>query len=204
MDTEDEQRFREFVGARSKALLQTAYLLTGDWEHGRDLVQSALAGLARKWVFLADPGHAEAYARKAIYHAHVDHTRRLSWRRERTSATVPDTPAVRSDPADLVAARQDVMDALRKLPRGQRAVVVLRYFEDRTDADIAEVLGISTGTVRSQHHKALKALRVSTSISGRDSGRDRDRDSGSGAEQDTEQDTVQNAVKNAVKEEAAC
>lgn len=164
MDIEDERRFREFVGARSKALLQTAYLLTGDWEHSRDLVQSALAGLARKWGQLADPEYAEAYTRKAIYHAHVDRTRRLSWRRERTTATVPETAAERSDPADLVAVRRDVMAALRQLPAGQRAVVVLRYFEDRTDQDIAEVLGISPGTVRSQHHKALKALRVNVSI----------------------------------------
>ena len=164
MDIEDERKFREFVGARSKALLQTAYLLTGDWEHSRDVVQSALAGLARRWGQLAEPEYAEAYVRKAIYHAHVDRTRRLSWRRERTTATVPDSAAERSDPADLVAARRDLMAALRRLPPGQRAVVVLRYFEDRTDADIAEVLGISTGTVRSQHHKALKALRITASI----------------------------------------
>src|ERR1700743_2790010 len=117
VDIEDERRFREFVGARSKALLQTAYVLTGDWEHGRDLVQSALAGLARKWGQLAEPEHAEAYARKAIYQAHVDGTRRRSWGRERTTATPPDTVAARSDPADLVAARRDVMTALRQLPR---------------------------------------------------------------------------------------
>jgi RNA polymerase sigma-70 factor (sigma-E family) len=160
MDIEDERRFRDFVGARSKALLQTAYLLTGDWEHSRDLVQGALARLAPRWGQLSDPEHAEAYVRKAIYHAHVDRTRLLSWHRERTTAVLPDAPAKDSDPADVVAARWDVMAALRRLPRGQRAVVVLRYFEDRTDEDIAEVLGISTGTVRSQHHKALKALRV--------------------------------------------
>ena len=163
MDIEDERRFREFVGARSKALLQTAYLLTGDWEHSRDLVQTALAGLARKWAHLNDPGHAEAYTRKAIYHAHVDRTRRLSWRRERVSAMVPDAAAPGADPADLIPARQDVMAALRQLPAGQRAVIVLCYFEDRTDDDIAEVLGISAGTVRSQRHKALKALRVKVS-----------------------------------------
>lgn len=171
MDIEDERQFREFVGARSKALLQTAYLLTGDWEHSRDLVQSALAGLARKWGQLADPGLAEAYTRKAIYHAHVDRTRRLSWRRERTTAIVPDRAVERSDPADQVAARRDLMAALRLLPPGQRAVVVLRYFEDRTDQDIAGVLGISTGTVRSQHHKALKALRVSASINVKEAAR---------------------------------
>lgn len=164
MDIEDERKFREFVGARSKALVQTAYLLTGDWEHSRDVVQTALAGLARRWGQLAEPEHAEAYVRKAIYHAHVDRTRRLSWRRERTTATVPDSAAERSDPADQVAVRRDLMAALRRLPPGQRAVVVLRYFEDRTDADIAAVLGISTGTVRSQHHKALRALRITAGI----------------------------------------
>jgi RNA polymerase sigma-70 factor (sigma-E family) len=187
MDIEEEQRFREFVGARSKALLQTAYLLTGDWEHARDLVQSALAGVARKWGQLADPGHAEAYVRKAIYHAHVDRTRRLSWRRERTAAVVPDTADERSDPADLVAARRDLMAALRQLPSGQRAVVVLRYFEDRTDDQIAEILGISAGTVRSQHHKALKALRVSASL-----------------ERQASASIEKVAVRETVKEESAC
>lgn len=163
MDIEDERRFREFVGARSKALLQAAYLLTGDWEHSRDLVQGALASLARRWSQLSDPERAEAYVRKAIYHAHVDRTRRLSWRRERSTADVPDAAGREADPAETVAVRQEVMGALRRLPRGQRAVIVLRYFEDRSDREIAEVLGISTGTVRSQHHKALKALRVTVS-----------------------------------------
>lgn len=163
MDVEEEKRFREFVGARSKALLQSAYLLTGDWEHSRDLVQGALAALARRWGQLADPERAEAYARKAVYHAHIDRTRRLSWRRERSTAEVPDQPVREADPADAVADRQELMAALRRLPPGQRAVVVLRYFEDRSDAEIAEVLGISKGTVRSQHHKALRALRVTVS-----------------------------------------
>jgi RNA polymerase sigma-70 factor (sigma-E family) len=161
MDTDQEQEFRDFVAARSKALLQTAYLLTGEWEHSRDLVQSALASTARRWSRLADAGHAEAYVRKSIYHAHVDRTRRLAWRRERTTGEVPDRIDLGADPAEAVATRQDVLAALRRLPRGQRAVVVLRYFEDRTDDDIAHLLGISPGTVRSQHHKALKALRVS-------------------------------------------
>ncbi|NUR31855.1 MAG: SigE family RNA polymerase sigma factor [Catenulispora sp.] len=163
MDIEEEKRFREFVGARSKALLQSAYLLTGDWEHSRDLVQGALAALARRWGQLADPERAEAYARKAVYHAHIDRTRRLSWRRERSTAEVPDQPLRDADPADTVADRQELVAALRRLPPGQRAVVVLRYFEDRSDEEIAEVLGISKGTVRSQHHKALRALRVTVS-----------------------------------------
>src|SRR5512139_2876242 len=136
MDIDDERRFREFVGARSKALLQSAYLLTGDWEEGRDLVQGALASLARRWGQLSDPERGEAYARKAVYHAHIDRTRRLSWRRERPTADLPDVSGREADPADTVAVRQEVMAALRRLPRGQRAVVVLRYFEDRSDQEI--------------------------------------------------------------------
>ena len=164
MDIEDERQFREFVGARSKALLQTAYLLTGDWEHSRDLVQSALAGLARKWGQLADPGLAEAYTRKAIYHAHVDRTRRLSWRRERTTAIVPDRAIERSDPADQVAARRDLMGALRLLPRGSArwwSCGISRTGPTRTSQ---RCWGSRPARCAVEHHKALKALRVSASV----------------------------------------
>src|SRR5207245_774575 len=124
------------------------------------LLQGALAATARRWPKLHDRGEAEAYVRKAIYNAHIDHTRLLSWRREKSTAAVPDH-AAESDPADDVAQRRDLVVALKKLPRGQRAVIVLRYFEDCTIDETAEILGISPGTVRSQRHKALKALRVS-------------------------------------------
>ena len=160
MNAEQEHEFREFVSGRSKSLLHTAYLLTGDWELGRDLLQGALASTARKWSRLKDKSHAEAYVRRAMYNAHVDKTRLLSWRRESSTDSLPEHLSVVADPADAVARRRDIVDALKRLPRGQRAVIVLRYFEDRTDAEIADILGISAGTVRSQCHKALSSLRV--------------------------------------------
>jgi RNA polymerase sigma-70 factor (sigma-E family) len=160
MDIEHEREFREFVSSRSKSLLHTAYLVTGDWELGRDLLQGALAATARRWSKLNDKGMAEAYVRHAMYNAHIDRTRRLSWRRETSTDVLPEHAATVADPADAVVRRRELVDALKRLPRGQRAVIVLRYFEDRTDAEIADILGITTGTVRSQRHKALASLRV--------------------------------------------
>ncbi|MGH1556596.1 SigE family RNA polymerase sigma factor [Streptomyces sp. L7] len=159
MNAEDEREFREFVAARSRSLLQTAYLLTGDWEQGRDLVQTALASTARRWSRLRDRQQPETYVRRAIYHAQIDRFRLLSWGKETVTDTLPEPPAQAADWADTVVQRQDIMAALRRLPKRQRAVIVLRYFEDLPDPEIAEILGISQGTVRSQTHKALTSLR---------------------------------------------
>ena len=163
MKAEDEREFREFVAARSKSLLHTAYLLTGDWEQGRDLLQTALAATAVRWSKLRDRQQPEAYVRRALYHAQVDRTRLLSWRRETVTAEPPERALPGADCADTVAQRQDLMAALRTLPKRQRAVIVLRYFEDRPDDEVAEILGITAGTVRSQTYKALTALRVTFS-----------------------------------------
>lgn len=165
MDADHEREFRDFVALRSKSLLHTAYLLTGDWEQGRDLLQTALASTARRWPKLLNRDQPDAYVRRALYHAHVDRSRRLGWGRETLTAEPPDgaSPGAgtgTADHADAVAQRQDLVAALRRLPKRQRAIVVLRYFEDRPDAEIADLLGITAGTVRSQTHKALIALRV--------------------------------------------
>lgn len=160
MNTEHEQEFRAFVGARSKALTLTAYLLTGDAEQASDLVQSALAATWARWPKLKDRGQTEAYVRKTIYHAYVDRTRLFSWRRERATAALPERPDASTDLADTVAWRHDVAALVRRLPRGQRAVIVLSYYEDKSDAEAAEVLGVSVSTVRTQRFKALRALRV--------------------------------------------
>jgi len=166
LDADHEREFRDFVALRSKSLLHTAYLLTGDWEQGRDLLQTALANTARRWPKLLDREQPDAYVRRALYHAHVDRSRRLGWGRETLTAEPPDgAPSgggggTGADHADAVAQRHDLVAALRRLPKRQRAIVVLRYFEDRPDAEIADLLGITAGTVRSQTHKALTALRV--------------------------------------------
>jgi RNA polymerase sigma-70 factor (sigma-E family) len=160
LNADEEREFREFVAARSRSLLHTAYLLTGDWEQGRDLVQTALASTARRWSRLRDRQQPETYVRRAMYHAQVDRFRLLSWGKETVTDRLPDPPGQAVDWADIVIQRQDIMAALRRLPKRQRAVIVLRYFEDRPDHEIAEILGVAQGTVRSQTHKALASLRA--------------------------------------------
>ncbi|MEU9454823.1 SigE family RNA polymerase sigma factor [Streptomyces sp. NPDC048277] len=168
MNADEEREFREFVTARSRPLLHTAYLLTGDWEQGRDLLQTALASTARRWSKLRDREQPEIYVRRALYHAQVDRFRLLSWGRETVTDTLPDQPSgqAAADWADTVVQRQDIMAALRRLPKRQRAVIVLRYFEDRPDNEIAAILGVAQGTVRSQTHKALVSLRTTLAEAG--------------------------------------
>jgi RNA polymerase sigma-70 factor (sigma-E family) len=166
LNADEERQFREFVAARSRSLLHTAYLLTGDWEQGRDLLQTALASTARRWSKLRDREQPEIYVRRALYHAQVDRFRLLSWGRETVTDTLPDQLSARVDWADTVVQRQDIMAALRRLPKRQRAVIVLRYFEDRPDHEIATILGVAQGTVRSQTHKALASLRTTLAGAG--------------------------------------
>jgi RNA polymerase sigma factor (sigma-70 family) len=96
----------------------------------------------------------------------VDRFRLLSWGRETVTDTLPDQLSARVDWADTVVQRQDIMAALRRLPKRQRAVIVLRYFEDRPDHEIATILGVAQGTVRSQTHKALASLRTTLAGAG--------------------------------------
>jgi RNA polymerase sigma-70 factor (sigma-E family) len=158
MSVEVPSGYDEFVRARTPALLRAAYLLTGDQHLAEDLVQSALAHTHRAWRRLRRVDNAEAYARKVMYHLQV-----AWWRRrrvaERLAASVPERPATELDPGDRIAIRTALSQALLRLSRGQRAVVVLRYFEDQTEAQTAETLGISIGTVKSQTARALASLR---------------------------------------------
>jgi RNA polymerase sigma-70 factor (sigma-E family) len=162
MDARSEHEFREFVDARSLALLRTAYVLTGDQHLAEDLVQNALAKLATRWRKVNQP---EAYVRRAIYHEQVSRWRRRAKIREDPAAladSFPSSvhdPAIR-DPAEHVGARVDVRQALQKLAPRQRAVLVLRFLEDLPEREVADALGCSVGTVRSQTSRALARLRV--------------------------------------------
>jgi RNA polymerase sigma-70 factor (sigma-E family) len=154
---QEPEGFREFVAARSPALLRSAWLLTGDEALAQDLVQTALARVWPRWSRLAEPSRAEAYVRRVIVTTYANWWRRR-WRAEQPTAEVPD----RSRDLDEYAAaetRHDLAVALAALTPRQRAVVVLRYFEDLTEAQTADVLGCSVGTVKSQTHKALAKLR---------------------------------------------
>lgn len=142
--------FEEFVIARRVALLRTAYLLTGDHHDAEDLVQSALVKVVPKWARIHD--HPEPYVRKVLARESVSRWRARRWR-EVTTDTVPET--THHDSTDRIAMLED----LRRLSPRQRAVLVLRYFDDLTEADTAAALGISEGTVKSHARDALARLR---------------------------------------------
>ncbi|HEY6746094.1 MAG TPA: SigE family RNA polymerase sigma factor [Mycobacteriales bacterium] len=155
MDAEAEREFRDFVAARSGALFRSAYLLTGQREAAEDLLQTVLARVARRWRRI--DGAPEAYVRRALHHEHISSWRR---RRLRTAGTVPDLPAP-GDHAATTNLRLSLAAALRTLTARQRAVVVLRYAEDLPESEVAAVLDVSVGTVRSTAFRALARLRAS-------------------------------------------
>ena len=157
MDSPSGPTFEEFVASRGRDLWRTAWLLTGDSHKAEDLVQTTLAKCWSRWSSVTRDGNAEAYVRRAMLNTYTDWWRR-KWNGERPTEVLPET-AVRFDGS--VDERQDTLAALAALPRGQRAVLVLRFYEDLTEAQTAEVLGISVGTVKSQTSRALSALRSS-------------------------------------------
>jgi RNA polymerase sigma-70 factor (sigma-E family) len=155
---DDEATFREFVASRQGALSRVAYLLTGDHHAAEDLVQSALIKTARHWRRVSTLASPEAYLRRAIYHEHVS-----AWRKHRgAELTVAETPEPPSAPdvADAAVRALVLRQALARLTPRQRAVLVLRYFEDLSEADTAAVLDCTVGTVKSQTHHALGRLRA--------------------------------------------
>ena len=151
--------YDEFVVMRSPRLLRAAYLLTRDWAAAEDLLQTALAKAWFAWSRL--DSQPEAYVRKIMFNTYASWWRRRSFG-EHPTAEFGEHPA--ADRHAEVDARDEVWRALGRLPRRQRAVLVLRYFEDLSEAEIAETLGISAGTVKSQAAKALAKLRQDSSL----------------------------------------
>jgi RNA polymerase sigma-70 factor (sigma-E family) len=157
--------FEEFVAARSAALLRTAYLLTRDHGLAEDLLQTALTKAYLAWSRI--DGDPEPYVRRIVVTTFSSWWRR-KWRGETPTDELPEHG--RHD--DAVGESGDLWAALGRLPVRQRAVVVLRYFEDLTEAQTADLLGISTGTVKSQTSKALAKLRIDPSLADDTSGED--------------------------------
>ncbi len=150
----DESEFDAFVVARSPALLRSAYLLVQDEGQAEDLLQTALVKAWFAWKRIEDP---EAYVRRIMVTTSASWWRRR-WHRE-TPTDEPQEPLMASGPDEHTNA-QDLWVAIGHLPGRQRAVVVLRFLEDRTQADTAYLMGCSVGTVKSQCAKALAKLRV--------------------------------------------
>jgi RNA polymerase sigma-70 factor (sigma-E family) len=148
--------FHEYVAARSPSLLRTAYLLTGNAADAEDLVQSALAKTYLAWDRIEDPGALDGYVRRAMVNTHISW-----WRRRRLEEyptdVIPDQAV--ADHAVTSDIQESVRRAIDRLPERMRAAIVLRYLEDMTEAEVAEVLGVSLGTVKSTVSRAVAKLR---------------------------------------------
>jgi RNA polymerase sigma-70 factor (sigma-E family) len=151
--TDDE--FTEFVHAVWPGLYRTAYLMLGDHQLAEDLVQTSLAKTYASWRKVKEPAAAPAYARVVLANTAASWFRRRSWRNEHPTETLPEG-ATHGDPST----RPAVVDALRTLAPRQRAVIVLRYYDDLSVREVATALGISEGTVKSQTSDALARLRT--------------------------------------------
>jgi RNA polymerase sigma-70 factor (sigma-E family) len=158
-DTAEE--FSSYVAARHATLTRTAFLLTGDHHAAEDLVQTALARTYLAWRRIHDQSALDTYVRRAMVNEHTAWWRRAWRRRETLTAELPDRPATdpRGDPGGWADRDGELWRLLRALPRHHRAAVVLRYFEDLSEAETAEILGCSIGTVKSRTHRALATLR---------------------------------------------
>ncbi|MDQ7906798.1 SigE family RNA polymerase sigma factor [Phytohabitans sp. ZYX-F-186] len=153
---EMEEEFREFVAARSAALLRTAYLLAGDWATAEDLLQIALTKTYLAWKRLGEIEAVEPYARRVLVNTATSWWRRR-WHGERPTEVLPERAA--PDRIDEQLERDALWRHVKALPARQRAVLVLRFYEDLTEAQTAALLDISTGTVKSQTSRALHTLR---------------------------------------------
>ncbi len=156
MTRRDPAAFAEFVAARSAALHRTAYLLVGDRQLAQDLLQEALTKTYVAWPRLRDTSKAEAYTRKAITNTAITWFRRRSWS-ERPTDTIPERAG--HDHVEALTTRDLLWEALQSLPPRQRAAIVLRFYEDLSEARTAEVLGCAPGTVKSQVFAGLRKLR---------------------------------------------
>jgi RNA polymerase sigma-70 factor (sigma-E family) len=153
--------FREYVATRSQALLRTAYLLTGNKADAEDLVQAALAKTYLAWDRIEDRGALDGYVRRAIVNTHISW-----WRRRRVEEyptdEIPDQAV--ADHAIMSDLQETMRRAIDRLPDRMRTAVVLRYYEDMTEAEVAEILGVSLGTVKSTVSRAVAKLRCDADL----------------------------------------
>jgi RNA polymerase sigma-70 factor (sigma-E family) len=157
----DDPGFRDYVAARTPSLLRTAYLLTGNLADAEDLVQAALAKTYMAWDRIEDRGALDGYVRRAMVNTHI------SWWRRRRLEEFPTDEIPDRAVADH-AGHSDLQDSLRRavdrLPQRMRAAVLLRFYEDMTEAEVADVLGVSLGTVKSTVSRAVAKLRIDAEL----------------------------------------
>jgi RNA polymerase sigma-70 factor (sigma-E family) len=151
-----DREFGDYYAARGAAVRATAFLLCGDWHLAQDLAQTAFVRLYQVWPRIAKRDTIEHYVRRTLLRTFLDERRR-PWRRERPSADLPDRGG--PPPADGADDRMTLRRALAAVPPRQRAVLVLRYWEDLPVEEVADLLGVSAGTVKSQSARGLDTLR---------------------------------------------
>ena len=154
-----DEEFAELVHASWASLYRTAYLMLGDAADAEDLVQTALAKTYANWRRVRSVDAAPGYARTTLVNTAASWFRKKGWRNERPTEVLPEVASAGSHETDL-SERRTVIDALSILPPRQRAVVVLRFYEDLPVAQVAHALGITEGTVKSQTSEALSKLRT--------------------------------------------
>ncbi|MEW1588924.1 SigE family RNA polymerase sigma factor [Micromonospora vinacea] len=147
--------FAEYFAARSGAMRGTAYLLCGDWHRAEDLVQTAFVKLYRVWNRISRHEVLDSYLRQILIRTFLDERRRGWWRRERVGGEDAEQVA----PPDSPESRLVLLQALARVAPRQRAVLVLRYWEDLSVEDVAALLECSPGTVKSQAARGLDTLR---------------------------------------------
>jgi RNA polymerase sigma-70 factor (sigma-E family) len=151
-----DAEFGDYLESRAVVMRRTAYLLCGgDWHRAEDLVQTTLTKVYVAWSRIRRDGSVDAYSRKVMVRSAIDDARRAYRQRESVVEELPEPPARYSGVEDAV----DVRRALARLPAGERAVVVLRYWEDLSITETAAALGKSEGTIKSQAAKGLATLR---------------------------------------------
>lgn len=163
MRTGDEDSFRRFATGHAAMLRRSAFLYCGDWHLADDLMQQTLIKIYRSWSRVQQQDSLTRYARTVLLRTWLDEKRRPFRRSELTGAEVPETPDRSADPAASAGrgwVRDFVHRALLELAPGQRAVLVLRYFDDLSVAETAEIMGCAEGTVKSQAARGLENLRA--------------------------------------------
>jgi RNA polymerase sigma-70 factor (sigma-E family) len=158
MRSSEEDAFRRYAVARTPVLLRIAYLMCGDWHRAEDIVSTATVKLYLAWRTASRASNVDAYARQIVVRTFLDERRR-PWRREHVAADLPDHAATGGEFAADAAARLDLRRVLATMPPRQRAVLVLRYYEDLSIEQTADALRCSPGAVKSLTHRALETLR---------------------------------------------
>ena len=164
MSAESDEEFREFMRGRWPAMVRLAYGLTGDLGHAEDVAQAAFARAYASWSRVARTGDPDAYVRRIVINENHSRFRRRRVAESLVDAVPEPSRQRRADTADSLSDSEALLKALRRLGPRQRAVIVLRFWMDMSEAETAAALGCSIGTVKSQASRALAALRGSAEL----------------------------------------